>query len=91
MKIKPEDVLFFLPGRKFLSSNISNRTILFNQQTEEGRRIKIGTCYIPLNFRSTGDTVATNSAEISLKTSYSLRDSDKNRFSLSYERLTRKL
>ena len=37
VKIKLEDVLFFLTGSKFLSSNISNRTILFNHQTEEGR------------------------------------------------------
>ena len=43
VKIKLEDVLFFLTGSKFLSSNISNGTILFKDQTEEGRRIKIGT------------------------------------------------
>ena len=93
VKIKLEDVLFFLTGNKFLSSNISSGTILFNHQTEEGRQIKIGTCLysIPLSFGLADDTVTTISAEISLKTLYNLRVSDKNRFSLCYERHTRKL
>ena len=50
VKIKIEDVLFFLTGSKFLSSNISTGTILFNHQTEEVRRIKIGTCLYSIEF-----------------------------------------
>ena len=50
VKIKLEDVLFFLTGSKFLSSNISSGTILFNHQTEEGRRIKIGTSLYSIEF-----------------------------------------
>ena len=90
VKIKHEDVLFFLTGSKFLSSNISNRTILLNHQTEEGRWIKIGTCLYSIEFYC-GDTVVTISAETSLKTTYNLWDLDEKRFSLCYERLTRKL
>ena len=37
VKIKFEDVLFFLTGSNFLSCNNSNGNILFNHQTEEGR------------------------------------------------------
>ena len=89
-KVKLEDVLFFRTRRKFLSSDISNGTILFNHQTEEGG-LKLELAYIPLSPHLPGDTVATISDEISLKTSYNLRDSDKNRFSLCFERRTRKL
>ena len=59
VKIKLEYVLFFLTRNKFLSSNISNGTILFKHQTEEGRRIKIGTCLyfieFPVSRRYCGD------------------------------------
>ena len=63
VKIKLEDVLFFLTGSKFLSSNISNGTILFNHETEEGRRIKIRTCLysieFPVNRQYCGDGIRT--------------------------------
>ena len=62
-KIKLEDVLFFPTRRKFLSSDISNGTILFNHQTEEGG-LKLELAYIPLSSRLPGDSVATISAEI---------------------------
>ena len=50
MKIKLDDVLFFLTGSKFLSSNFSNGTILFNHQTEEERQVEIGTCLYSIEF-----------------------------------------
>ena len=50
VKIKLEYVLFFLSRSKFLSSNISNGTILLKHQTEEGRQIKIGTCLCSSEF-----------------------------------------
>ena len=60
------------------------------KQKKEGE-LKLELAYIPLSFRLADDTVATTSAEISLNTSYNFRDSDKNGFSLCYERHTRKL
>ena len=60
------------------------------KQKKEGE-LKLELAYIPLGFRLADDTVATISAEISLKTSHNLGDSGKNRFSLCYERHTRKL
>ena len=57
----------FLTGSKFLSSNISNGTFLFNHQTEEGRRIKIGTCLYSIEFpvsrRYCGDNFSRNFIE----------------------------
>ena len=51
VKIKLEDVLFFLTRSNFLSAtNISNGTTLFNHKTGEGRRIKIGTCLYFIEF-----------------------------------------
>ena len=67
VKIKLEDVLFFLTGSKFLSSNISSGTILFNYRTEEGRRIKIGTSLYsiesPVSRPYCGDNFSRNFAE----------------------------
>ena len=67
VKIKLEDVLFFLTGNKFLSINISSGTILFNHQTEEGRQIKIGTCLysteFPVSRRYCGDNFSRNFIE----------------------------
>ena len=67
VKIKLEDVLFFLTGSKILSSNISNGTILLNPQTEEGTQIKIGTCLnsieFPVSRRYCGDDFSRNFIE----------------------------
>ena len=67
VKIKLKDALFFLTGSKFLRSNISNGTFLFNHQTEEGRRIKIGTCLyfieFPVSRRYCGDNFSRNFIE----------------------------
>ena len=88
VKIKLEDVLFFLTGSSWAVISATELSYSITKQKKEDE-LKVELTYIPLNFRLTGDTVATNSAEISLKTSYSFWDSDKNRFSLCYERLTR--
>ena len=67
VKIKREDVLFFLTASKLLSSNISNGAILFNRQTKEERRIKIGTCLyfieFPVSSRCCGDEFSRNFIE----------------------------
>ena len=67
VKIKFEDVLFFLTGSNFLSCNNSNGNILFNHQTGEGRQIKTETCLYSIEFpvsrRYCGDNSSRNLIE----------------------------
>ena len=63
VKIKLEDVLCFLTGCKFLSSNISSGTYSTTKQKKEDE-LKLELAHISLNFQLTGDAAATNSAEI---------------------------
>ena len=91
MKIRLEDSVFFLTRSKFLAVISATELSYSTTKKKKESELKLKLVYIQLNFQLTSDTVATNSAEISLKITYSLRDSDKNRFSLCYERLNRKL
>ena len=91
VKIRLEDSVFFLTRSKFLAVISATELSYSTTKKKKESELKLKLVYIQLNFQLTSDTVATNSAEISLKITYSLRDSDKNRFSLCYERLNRKL